>query len=243
MAFTSLRKTQPTAPAPADTEDTETTEPDDAGDGQEQPAAKPDDQPPAFPRAVVQGVRGWLTWCSNLVGPGWTWVLHAVAVWAAGYYDLRVTIGVSAGLTVAVAAFIPRGSSHRLAHRIEQLTGVAPPGARKRKPAEAAAAPADAPAQPPADPLVTLLWQLIGEASGVHLKTLTEALAEGARKRGAEAPAKAEVEASLEARGIRLRDSVRDARKKVNRGVYREDLLAALQPPPPPSPDAPAPAP
>ncbi|MGW0795165.1 hypothetical protein [Streptomyces sp. NPDC002692] len=238
--FISLRKTQPDPDPAAEAEDLETAEPDDAGDDQEQPAARADDQPVAFPRAVVQGVGGWLTWCSNLIGPGWTWAAHAVAVWAAAYYDLRVTLGVAGGLALAVAAFIPRGSSHRLAHRIEQLTGTAPPGTRKKA---AAAAPAAAPVPPPTDPLVTLVRQLIGDASGVHLKTLHEALAEGAGKRGAEAPARAEVEASLEARGIRLRKAVRDGEGKVNRGVHRDDLQAALQAPPPAPSDAPAPAP
>lgn len=226
MSHFSLRK-QTTDPEPADTEEPEEAE-DSSADAQ--PTDKTSKEPaaiPSLPRAVAIAVRDWLTWCSNLIGTTATYIGHVVAIWACAHYDnLWILYGVTIGLAVAVAAFLPEASVDRAVTRLEQL--------RKRptKPsAQAAAAPAK---QPPTDPLIDLLWRLIGDAPGVHLKTLTETLAATQQGSG-EAPSRAAVEAALTARHITLRPSVRDTRDKVNRGVHREDLTAAL---PLPSPTA-----
>jgi hypothetical protein len=190
-----------------------------------------DDKPVGYVRALQQGVADWFTWCANLITPRWTYTLHLVALWAACYYGAWVTWGVVLGLAVAIVTFMPRDPVDRLTTRLEHVGTPQP-----ETPAEGAPA---TPEPPPGDPLVALLWKLIAGASGVHLKTLTAVLAAAAEKEGNEAPSKALVEAALTTRGIPLRDSVRDTRRKINKGVHREDLQAweqALSQPTDPTP-------
>jgi hypothetical protein len=181
--------------------------------------------------AYIQGARNWCTWCSAHIGVTPTYVGHAMAVYAAFHYDnALITVGVVWGLGLAFALFTPREAFDRAAERMA-ARDLAKFKARLKAASaldgEASAeAVEEAPAEAPADPLVALMWQLISDASGVHLKTLTEVLAAAPVKDGNRAPSKADVEASLKARGIPLRDSVRDTRGKVNRGVHRDDLKA-----------------
>lgn len=211
-------------PDPEDTTGEETS----PEEHDEQETAATDAEPTGFFKAFAIGVRGWLTWCSSRIGVRWTYGLHIVALWATGQYSLWVTYGIGIALTLAVVAFMPHAPLDRLTARIE------------RRDREAAAEHLEQPSTTPdrgpsADPLPALLWQLIGEAPGVHRKTLTEVLAQALGEGSAEALTEAAVEEALTARGIPLRPSVRDARKKVNRGVHRDDLTAwekALSPTP-----------
>lgn len=239
MSYFSLRKqtTDPEPPAAEELEDTEAVEKEPADEPAEAKSGKETADIPSLPRAVFIAVRDWLTWCSNLIGTTATYLGHVVAVWACAYYDSPwILYSVTIGLTVAVGAFLPAASVDRTVTRLEQL---------RNRPAKAPAQPAAAPsemtlAQPaaaplemaPGDPLIDLLWRLLGDAPGVHLKTLTETLAATQQGSG-EAPSRAAVEAALTARHITLRPSVRDTRDKVNRGVHRDDLTAALPPPAP----------
>lgn len=237
MAFISLRKPRPKpedeASEPLEDQDVQ-EETEDHGQDAAQEGESGD--VPAFLPALVIGVRGWLTWCSSRIGVGGTYGLHAVALWAAGFYSLWVTYGVIITLTLAVLAFVPRPTLDRIAERLEQP--------RKKTPAKPVpAAPEYAPAAPPTDPLADVMWKLIEDAPGVHLKTLTQALARACAEAGAPAPDKAAVRASLKGRGIPVRPSVRDTRGKVNDGVHREDLEAWQNTPPPPEAPAPEPAP
>lgn len=235
MAFISVRKKDQEPEPEQATEEPEGQNPGEDVEGQEQDVEQGTKAAavPGFLPAVVIGVRGWFTWCSSRIGAGWTYTLHAVALWAMGYYSLWVGWGIGIGLWLAVFAFMPRPTLDRLSDRLERRG--------KKTPAKAdAASPEEAPAGPPADPLVTLLWQLIADAPGVHLKTLTAALAEASKKAGRPAPDKAAVRASLKARNIPLRPSVRDTRDKVNQGVHREDLETWQNTPP--LPDTPPPA-
>jgi hypothetical protein len=223
MTYFSLRK-QTSEPDPAGTEELEDSEaieetPDDQADADE-------GEIPSPPRAFVIAIRDWFTWCSNLIGTTATYTVHVVAVWAAGHYDNSwILYGVTIGLVLAVGTFLPRPTIDHAVTRIEQLS---------QRPAKASNQPAvEAPAQDSADPLIGLLWHLISDAPGVHLKTLTAVLAETAERGGGAAPSRADVKAALEARSIPLRPSVRDTRDKVNRGVHRDDLTAALQTPSP----------
>ncbi|MGW6210958.1 hypothetical protein [Streptomyces sp. NPDC055109] len=232
MSHFGLRK-QTTDPEPAATEELEDTEAVEEEPADEPAAGKSGKKAadiPSLPRAVFIAVRDWLTWCSNLIGTTATYLGHVVAVWACAYYDsLWILYGVTIGLTVAVGAFLPAASVDRTVTRLEQLRN--PPAKAPAQPAKAPAQPAAAPPDmAPVDPLIDLLWRLIGDAPGVHLKTLTETLA-ATQQGGGEAPSRAAVEAALTARHITLRPSVRDTRDKVNRGVHRDDLTAALPPP------------
>lgn len=208
MTFINLRKRAP-KPEPDATEDTI-----------DEPDTPPDpDEVPGFPRALLDGVKGWWTWCTHRVGLAWTGGAHALALWSIAYYGGWAALGISLALLTAVALFVPRASIDRLATHLETRLDTAPPTPDDDP------EPDDEPAPP--DPLITLLWHLIDTAPGVHLKTLTEHLAEGAAEVGQEPPSKAAVEARLDALGIGLRPSVRNTHGKVNRGVHRADLLAA----------------
>lgn len=199
-------------------------------DDQAEPAEETAEEVLSLPRALPAAVRGWLAWCTGKAGTAVTYWVHLLAVWAVAFYGGWVAVGVPLALACAVLRFVPRPTVDRLTARIE---------ARRQAPAEAQQEPVE---EPPADPLVGFLRHLIGDAPGTHLKTLVEHLEKGAAEVGQEPPTRAEVEAKLEARGIALRPSVRDVHGRVNRGVHRADLEAALTP----SPDeatAPGPAP
>jgi hypothetical protein len=226
VTFISLRKPQPDPGAIAEDDALKAAEPEDQDESEEAESI-------GYFRALAEGVRGWFTWCSGLITPRWTYTLHLFAIWAACYYGAWVFWGVVLGLSAAFVTFMPRDPVDRLTTRLEHV-GTPQPDA----PAEGTPA---TPGPPPGDPLVALMWKLIAGASGVHLKTLTAVLAAAAEKEGNEAPSKALVEAALATRGIPLRDSVRDTRRKINKGVHRDDLQAweqALSQPSDPAPPA-----
>lgn len=218
MSLVSLRKRVQEPPEDAPLEDVEPDEETEDDDGQDQ---EPEGNVPGLLPALYQGVHGWCTWCAGRIGVGPTWAVHGVAAYAAEHYNAWVTTGVTSTFVVACSLFIPREALERAVARLD-----ARDAAREARRAPRDESAAEAPEESPGDPLPPLMWRLIGEASGVHLKTLTEVLAEAAQKGGQRPPSKAEVEAALEDRGIPLRDSVRDARGKVNRGVHRADLEA-----------------
>lgn len=213
MTFISLRKPQP-GPENAQDEGAE----DEALEADSPEDQAEDDKPVGYFRALQQGVTGWFTWCANLITPRWTYSLHLVALWAACYYGAWVTWCVVLGLAVAIVTFMPRDPVDRLTNRLEHVGTPQPDTPAQGTPAT--------PGPPSVDPLVALMWKLIAGASGVHLKTLTAVLAAAAEKEGNEPPSKALIEAALTTRGIPLRESVRDTRRKINKGVHREDLQA-----------------
>lgn len=209
--YISLRKKTPD-PEPAKVD--ETTLDEQAGPAEE------GDEVLSLPRALVAAVKGWFTWCTARTNVTVTYWVHGIALWAAVFYGGWVTVGVAAALLTGIASFLPGATVDRLTARIE---------ARHQAPAEAEPERAE---EPPTDPLVILLWRLIGDAPGTHLKTLVEHLEKGAAEVGQEPPSKAEVEAKLAALNVPLRPSVRDVHGRVNRGVHRADLQAALAPSP-----------
>lgn len=222
MTLLSLRKRDPEPEPDGDVEDGELDEAAEDDDGQE---PEPEGRPLGLLPALYQGVRGWCAWCSGRISAGGTLGVHITALYAAEHYNTWVTVGLTAGFVLAVSLFTPPEAFDRVAARLDAYDA-----AREAR-REAAHEPDDelvegAPGEPPVDHLPALMWRLIGDASGVHLKTLTEALARAAEKEGEWPPTKAEVEAALMTRGIALRDSVRDARGKVNKGVHRDDLEA-----------------
>lgn len=208
----SLRK-QPTEPEP---EPVEEPEPDDV-------EAPETDQPLTVPRALIRAVRDWFAWCTARIGVQWTYGGHVLALWAVAYYGRWVAVGVMAVLSVGIGSFIPRPTADRLAALVED---------RQRPTSETEPETA---VEAPVEPLLGLLQHLIGDAPGVHFKTLMEHLAKGAAEAGQDPPSRAEVEARLTALRVPLRASVRNTEGRVNRGVHRDALTAALAP----SPDTP----
>jgi hypothetical protein len=134
---------------------------------------------------------------------GWQAVLAGMAV--AGYTAYRYRTWIWAGvLTWCAAAWMhaPDPDEHT----------------PQEQPAEPGEQP---PAEPPHDPFPGMVWDLIGDAPGVHLKTIVGWL----RATGHDTTCTtADVAAGLARRGIPVRASVRDATKRVNRGVHRDDL-------------------
>ncbi|NUR01347.1 MAG: hypothetical protein HOY79_33925 [Streptomyces sp.] len=195
-------------------------------DGPEEAAGETptEKEPVGFLQGVRQGVSGYFAWWVDRIGT-WAYLVHFVALWSMYHYNNPwVIVGVVVVVGAGVSRFVPREAFERAAAHVDALSA--------RREARRAAPAGESPEgteEAPGDPLVAVLWHLIGEAPGVHLKTLTAHLAEAAEKGGNPAPSKAEVEAALGARSIPLRDSVRDPRRKVNRGVHRDDLTAWQQ--------------
>lgn len=218
----SLWKRDPDPEPDTDVEDVEPDESAEDDDGQE---PEPEGRPLGLLPALYQGTRNWCAWCSGRISTGGTLGVHTAALYAAEHYNAWVTFGVTAGFVLAVCLFTPQEPFDRIAGRLDAYDAAR--WARRASPDESDDEPGtEALDKLPADRLPALMWRLIGDASGVHLKTLTEALARAAEKEGERPPTKAEVEAALMTRGIALRDSVRDARGKVNKGVHRDDLEA-----------------
>ncbi|MFZ3569440.1 hypothetical protein ACNYS0_21040 [Streptomyces sp. BH034] len=212
----SLRKKP--APEP-EAEPVEETEPDDV----EEPEPVDDGAALSLRAALVVAVKAWFAWSKNKLGATATYWGHALAVWACAYYRGWILLTVPAVFLLAVGLFIPRPAIDRFTARVEALH-------TNRRTAEP-----DPTEEAPTDPLVALLWHHIGDAPGVHLKTLVERLAKGAAEAGQEPPTRAEVEAKLAALRIPLRASVRNTAERVNRGVHRDDLTAALAASPEPT--------
>ena len=222
MTLINLRKHAPGPEPDGDVEDVEPDETAEDDDGQE---PEPEGRPLGLLPALYQGVHGWCAWCSGRISASGTLGVHITALYAAEHYNTWVTVGLTAGFVLAVSLFTPQEPFDRIAGRLDAYDAAR--WARRASPDESDDEPGtEALDKLPADRLPALMWRLIGEASGVHLKTLTEVLAGAAEKEGERPPTKAEVEAALTARGITLRDSVRDARGRVNKGVHRDDLEA-----------------
>jgi hypothetical protein len=149
------------------------------------------------------------------------WVLYPGSVWAVGYYGSWVAVGVPAVWLLMTLAFMPREAKDRAAAWFERRT----PAKADKETAE----------RDPVNALVAVMWKLIADAPGVHLKTLAEHLQAAAPE---EAVDRAAVRAKLGALGIPVRASVRDAARRVNEGVHRDDLRAWQEALPDPSPDA-----
>ncbi|MFJ9128925.1 hypothetical protein ACIRJS_32970 [Streptomyces sp. NPDC102340] len=210
----SLRK-KPAAPEPEPVEEAEQdVEEQELGEEQE------DGKALSLPAALVHAVKAWFAWGTARLGATATYWGHVFAVWACAYYRGWVLIAVPLVLLTVVGLFVPRSAINQFAERVEERRGTA-----KRADAEAVE-------EPPIEPLLGLLQHLIGDARGVHLKTLLEHLEKGAAEAGQEPPSRADVEAKLAALRVPLRPSVRNAAGRVNRGVYRADLEAALAPSP-----------
>jgi hypothetical protein len=131
---------------------------------------------------------------------GWRYVLigFAVAVYAAARYRTWIWVG--------VVVFCAAAWMHA-------------PAADER-PAEGEP---EEEREAPVDPLPGILWELIGEAPGVHLPSIVRHLHETGLDAACD---RADVRAALDRRGIPLRDSVREADGRVNKGVHRADLQA-----------------
>lgn len=202
MTYFNLCKHQP-EPEPDEVEEVE--KPAEDQTDEEQPATRQHGP-------VLTGIRGPALWLSARSSPATSLATHVGAGWAIAYYGGWTAAAIIAAWLFAVAMFVPRDYLDHLADRIEN-----------RAPSEAPDEPMEADAEPTPEPLVALLRKLIADAPGVHLKTLTARLQEAAPGQALDEPA---VTARLTALGIPLRPSVRDTRKKVNKGVHRDDLQA-----------------
>lgn len=180
-----------------------------------------EDGPVGLGGAVWAGISGPGRWLAERGRVDVAWCLYAGSMWAPFYYGGWVAVGVPAAWVAAVLLFMPREAKDRAAAWVERRTST-----------EAAEETAE---KDPVNALVAVVWKLIGEAPGVHLKTLAEHLQAAAPE---EAVDRAAVRAKLRALNIPVRPSVRDAARRVNEGVHRDDLEAWEKALPDPSPDA-----
>jgi hypothetical protein len=199
VTYFNLRKrTDEPEPEEAETEPEETAE------------DEPEEKAPARQYGpLLTGLLGPPRWLAARFSSGVAAGVHAVAVWAIGFYGDWIAASVILGWLVAVLAFVPREFKDRASGWLE----------RRGTPAEVDEA---ADEETLVDPLAVVLWRLIVDAPGTHLKTLTERL-----QKESQGPLdKAAVKAKLGALNIPLRGSVRDVAGKVNEGVHRDDLKA-----------------
>ncbi|MEU0207368.1 hypothetical protein [Streptomyces canus] len=201
-------------------------EPDEAVDEELAEDEEPEDEedrPVGLGGALWAGISGPGRWLSDRDRAGLAWVLYVGSVWAAGFYGGWVAVGVIAAWVAAVLLFMPRDAKDRAAAWVE-----------RRVSTKAGQETAE---KDPVHALVAVMWKLIADAPGVHLKTLAEHLQAAAP---GEVVDRAAVRAKLGALNIPVRVSVRDAARRVNEGVHREDLEAWERALPDPS-SAPAP--
>jgi hypothetical protein len=204
VTFISLRKHEP---EPVD-EDL-----DEAEEEQGEPAVE--EQPGTWTGALLVGIRGPGVWLTARFGITTAWTVHAIALWAVGFYRGWVAASIVPAWLLAVLLFIPREHLDRLSAAVERR--------HTRSPEAAPEDASEADEEPVLNPIVTVLWRLIGDAPGVHLKALTEHLQAAAPEHPID---RAEVRAKITALQIPVRGSVRDAAGRVNEGVHRDDLTA-----------------
>lgn len=208
MSYFSLRKQAP-EPEPAPVEEPAADAPDEQEEPDETTAQTPADAPG---NPLIVGLLGPGNWIAARFGTGAAWGVHAVALWACGYYGGWAAAGVVLAWLLAVGLFTPREYLDRIAARIERST-----------PAASAETAEDPAADTFTDPLPGILWELIGDAPGVHLKTVVTHLHTSGLDTACDRPA---VRAALTRRGITVKGSVREADGRVNEGVHRADLQA-----------------
>jgi hypothetical protein len=180
-----------------------------------------EDGPVGLVSALWAGFAGPGRWLAERGRVDVAWALYPSSVWAAGFYGGWVAVGVIAAWVAAILLFMPREAKDRAAAWVERRVST--------KDGEETAE------KDPVNALAAVTWKLIGEAPGVHLKTLAERLQAAAPD---EVVDRAAVRAKLGALGIPVRVSVRDAARRVNEGVHRDDLEAWEKALPAPSPDA-----
>jgi hypothetical protein len=212
MNYFSLRKH---APEPVDEDlDEVVEEPDEET---ETVVDEPPAEPPSSLGALLQGVCGPSAWIAARIGTGAAWAVHAVAVWAVGFYGGLVTAGIILGWLAAVLLFTPKEYLDRATARIERRTA--------RTPDETQPEPDD---DAPADPrhaLARWLLDTIGKRPGIHLRELYPAMRE---LPGQEGRTDAELRALLRAFDVPVHRSLRLGRVAGRSGVRRGDVEALL---------------
>lgn len=156
MSYFSLRKDEPEA-EPEEVEE----------EHQEEAEDEPEKEKPAKTYGpIVTGLLGPGRWIAARVGSGWASGVHAVAVWAIGFYRGWAAAGIILVWLAVVLAFIPRESLDRITTAIERRSTPRP-------------APPVAPAPGgEREAVCRLLLDVLGEAPGVHLNTVLAYLQE-----------------------------------------------------------------
>lgn len=219
MTYFSLRKRDP-EPEP---EELEGEQPEEASD-------EPDEEAPAAPRnPVAAGLTGPGRWIAARFGMGAAWGVHAVAVWAIGFYGGWVAVTVLVVWVGAVLAFVPRETLERATARVEGWGD-----ARSAALDEAAASTgAEAEEGAPVDPyrvLVGWLDDLTRGRSGIHLDELHQALTRHPQLAGLKRP---EMRAWLDRHHITVDRTLRVGTVAGRSGVSRATVEALIKRLPP----------
>lgn len=215
MTYFNLRKRDPETEA----EEVDEEQPEEVED-------EPEEKPGRQYGPVLTGVLGPGRWIATRVGTGWAWGIHAVAVWAVGFYRGYTAAGVILVWLTAVLAFTPRESLDRLTAAVER---------RSTPPPKLPAPPAPGGER---EAVLRLLLDVLGEAPGVHLNTVLAHLQEHCQWEGKTVT---DLRARLAHLGIPHDRNVKVAGVPTW-GVRRRDLDTPSPPADPPPSPAPSPA-
>lgn len=199
MTYFNLRKRDPETEA----EEVDEEQPEEVED-------EPEEKPGRQYGPVLTGVLGPGRWIATRVGTGWAWGIHAVAVWAVGFYRGYTAAGVILVWLTAVLAFTPRESLDRLTAAVER---------RSTPPPKLPAPPAPGGER---EAVLRLLLDVLGEAPGVHLNTVLAHLQEHGQWEGKTV---ADLGVHLRALGVPVQPKVKVAGVPT-RGVLKADLQA-----------------
>ncbi|MGW2938610.1 hypothetical protein ACWDA7_44165 [Streptomyces sp. NPDC001156] len=195
-------------------------EPDEVDEEPEETGDDEDDEAPERAHGpIVTGVLGPGQWIAARFGSGVAWGVHAVAVWAIGYYGGWIAAGVILVWLTAVLHFIPEDILDRAAAIIERLD--------KRQPRPSAGGSDSGPAATRGEAWRAFVVRSIGEHQGVHLRDLLGTLHEKGHHPDWEVP---DVRRVCAAAGIPVRNRVRVRGKGVTVGVHRDDLKPLFEP-------------
>lgn len=215
MTYFNLRKHEPET----EPEEVEEEQPEEAED-------EPEKKPAKTYGPILTGLLGPGSWIAARVGTGWAWGVHAVAVWAVGFYGGWTAAGIVLVWLAAVLAFVPREFKDRAAAAIERLGG----GHLEPDDPPEEERPASTPEEVYA---ATLQWVRgqVGDSNGIHLSDLLAHAHAHNMHTDLDVTA---FRAVLERWGFPIRQQLKVGGK--NRpGIHRDDL--PKQPLPDPSPE------
>jgi hypothetical protein len=196
MSYFSLRKHQP-EPEP---EAVEEAPPEETEEEPEEAAAR---------GPILTGLLGPGTWIAARFGTGAVWAVHAIAVWAIGFYGGWTAAGIILGWLAAVLLFTPKEYLDRATAWIERR--INPPQDDNEEPAEPTG---EQPVEPDPQDVIDLVRDVIGDDRGTLLTALRQPL---------RAPDTKAVREVLAAAGMRVRPGVRTGAGN-GPGVHRDDL-------------------
>lgn len=219
--YFSVRKPQVTPVEPEAQPDEPEALPDDEAGEEADVEETPAPLRPAV-RVVWDGCTGPSRWLTHRLGPGPSLGVHAVGVWACGFYGPIAATGIIGSWALAALVLIPREDKDRWADAIERWD------ARRHAPETLDEEPAGQPETVRIDPHQEYLrWLIdtIGNESGIHLQNLYPKMRELPCQ---QEHSDAALRGALKTLNVPVRRSLRIGRVAGRSGVRRDDVEALL---------------